>query len=211
MNFVAGRIAGLSNNSVEVETEGGVKLTLPCRPEDGAQAGAPVTLGVRPEHLNAEGEGQSQIKGEVFAVERLGGETYLYVRTEGERELTVHAAGDKTVSGPFLLRVRQGFSFLKMSHGSPRTVTPTSDMGGSVSVVPFRSTLMDFVTVFTRRSSMLVQPAFMSHGSSPVRIVVSARPAATNPRHETRAVTGAVALRLMRTRPSVFPSRAGWI
>ena len=109
MNFVAGRIAGLSDNSVEVETEGGVKLTLPCRPEDGAQAGAPVTLGVRPEHLNAEGEGQSQIKGEVFAVERLGGETYLYVRTEGERELTVHAAGDKTVSAGESIAI--GFDF----------------------------------------------------------------------------------------------------
>ena len=101
MNFVAGRIAGLSDNSVEVEIEGGVKLTLPCRPEDGAQAGAPVTLGVRPEHLNAEGE--------VFAVERLGGETYLYVRTEGERELTVHAAGDKTVSAGESIAI--GFDF----------------------------------------------------------------------------------------------------
>ena len=64
---------------------------------------------MRPEHLNAEGEGQSQIKGEVFAVERLGGETYLYVRTEGERELTVHAAGDKTVSAGESIAI--GFDF----------------------------------------------------------------------------------------------------
>lgn len=109
MNFIEGRIAGLSDNSVEVETQGGVKMTLPYRPEDGAQSGAQVTLGVRPEHLNPEGEGQAQLKGEVFAVERLGGETYLYVRTEGERELTVHAAGDKTVSAGESIAV--GFDF----------------------------------------------------------------------------------------------------
>ena len=43
-------------------------------------------------------EKETKLRGEVFAVERLGGETYLYVNTESNKELTVHAAGDKVVS-----------------------------------------------------------------------------------------------------------------
>ena len=44
------------------------------------------------------GEVNAKLRGEVFAVERLGGETYLYVHTEKDKALTVHASGDKVVS-----------------------------------------------------------------------------------------------------------------
>lgn len=109
MNFMEGKITSLSDASVEVEVAGGMKVQMPCRPSEGAQTGAPVTLGVRPEHLNPDGEGQSQIEGEVFAVERLGGETYLYVRAAGNREMTVHASGDKMVAAGE--RIQIGLTF----------------------------------------------------------------------------------------------------
>ena len=97
MNFMDGKITGLSDSKVEVEVAGGLKVEMLCRPESGSQAGAPVTLGIRPEHLSPEGEGEARIEGEVFAVERLVGETYLYVKA-GNREMTVHANGDRMVS-----------------------------------------------------------------------------------------------------------------
>ena len=98
MNFMAGRILGCSDEAVSVELEGGLRMSVPCRPEDGAVQGAPIQLGVRPEHLNIDGHGELQIPGKVFAAERLGGETYVYVLTKEGKEITVHAPGDKGVS-----------------------------------------------------------------------------------------------------------------
>ena len=42
--------------------------------------------------------GDCNITGKVFAVERLGGETYLYLLTDEGAEMTVHAPGDRVVS-----------------------------------------------------------------------------------------------------------------
>ena len=39
------------------------------------------------------GEGNAKLRGEVFAVERLGGETYLYVHTEKDKTLTISDNG----------------------------------------------------------------------------------------------------------------------
>ncbi len=101
MNFLDGRISGLSDHSVEIKLDGqqnGASVNILCKPEETSASGAPVRFGVRPEHLNPDGRGDAQLKGEVFAVERLGGETYLYVRTDSDKELTVHAPGDKVIS-----------------------------------------------------------------------------------------------------------------
>jgi multiple sugar transport system ATP-binding protein len=98
MNFLNGKISGVSDNSLEVELQGDQKIKVPCTPNDDVQTGAPVNFGIRPEHLDPEGSGDAQISAKVFAVERLGGETYLYVNTRDGSELTVHAPGDKVVS-----------------------------------------------------------------------------------------------------------------
>ena len=98
MNMMEGKISGISDNSLEVELEGQHKVKVLCNPNENAQTGAPVHFGVRPEHLDPEGNGDAKIPAKVFAVERLGGETYLYVNTREGREFTVHAPGDKVVS-----------------------------------------------------------------------------------------------------------------
>ncbi|HBR60783.1 MAG TPA: ABC transporter ATP-binding protein [Deltaproteobacteria bacterium] len=97
MNFMDGKISGMSDKNVEFEMENSQKVQVHCSPGEVMTTGEPVRVGVRPEHLELTENGDTKLQGEVFAVERLGGETYLYVNTEKNEELTVHAAGDKVV------------------------------------------------------------------------------------------------------------------
>ncbi len=97
MNFLAGRITRATDSGIEVELNGGRKTTVRCRPGANVE-GAPVTLGVRPETLHADGRGDSHISGKVYNVERLGGDTYLYLRGPEGKDITVHAPGDMVVS-----------------------------------------------------------------------------------------------------------------
>ena len=98
MNFMDGKISGISDQAVECELHSNKKIQVPCQPGEQAAAGSSIKAGVRPEHLELTGDSDAILQGEVFAVERLGGETYLYVQTEQNKELTVHATGDKIVS-----------------------------------------------------------------------------------------------------------------
>jgi multiple sugar transport system ATP-binding protein len=98
MNFLGGKISKISGNGVEVALGGGQKAAIRCKPGAGATEGAPVTLGVRPEALNMDGQGDSTISGSVRSVERLGGETYIYLQAWEGTDLTVHASGDVVVA-----------------------------------------------------------------------------------------------------------------
>jgi len=98
MNFLKGRIARMSESTVEVELGDGSNAIVRCKPDDKAVQGAPVTLGLRPEALNPGGEGDSSIAGSVHTVERLGGDTYLYLSTSEGADVTVHAPGDMVVA-----------------------------------------------------------------------------------------------------------------
>ncbi len=98
MNFLAGRISGIAESGVEVEMDSGRRTRVRCLPPGGAEIGAPVTLGIRPEALNADGSGDSSISGTVYNVERLGGDTYLYLNGPEGKDITVHAPGDMVVA-----------------------------------------------------------------------------------------------------------------
>ena len=108
MNFMDGKISGISDNNIEFELENLQKMQVHCSPGEEITTGEPIKVGVRPEHLELTENSDTKLQGEVFAVERLGGETYLYVNTEKNEELTVHAAGDKVVSVGDLVSI--GFS-----------------------------------------------------------------------------------------------------
>ncbi len=120
MNIMEGTISGLSDNFVEVVLDGGYKVNIPCKPGDGAVTGAPIYFGVRPEHLDTEGQGDVQIPGKVFAVERLGGETYVYVVTSQGNEITVHTPGDRGISegGEITVGVSSESSYLFTQQGT---------------------------------------------------------------------------------------------
>ena len=98
MNFLEGTVTEIQDSVIEIDLEGGYSSKVFCRPEASTEIGSSVTLGVRPEALKLDGEGDSTIVGKIYAVERLGGETYLYVHPRQGREIRVHAPGDKVVA-----------------------------------------------------------------------------------------------------------------
>jgi len=98
MNFLDGSITGISNKGVEVQIGKNSKLITNFSPLKNSKTGDSVKFGIRPEHCKLEGNGDCNITGKVFAVERLGGETYLYLLTDEGAEMTVHAPGDRVVS-----------------------------------------------------------------------------------------------------------------
>ena len=98
MNFLDGSITGISNKEVEVQFGQKSKLKTNFIPLTNSKTGDSVKFGIRPEHCKLEGNGDCNITGKVFAVERLGGETYLYILSDEGTEMTVHAPGDRVVS-----------------------------------------------------------------------------------------------------------------
>jgi multiple sugar transport system ATP-binding protein len=83
MNFLKGRVAA-------TETEGGVAVALDgigmVRSEaaaDGIEAGAPVTIGIRPEHVALGHRGLNDVSFAVGHSEQLGGATTLFFPEPG--------------------------------------------------------------------------------------------------------------------------------
>ncbi|UEM01917.1 sn-glycerol-3-phosphate ABC transporter ATP-binding protein UgpC [Skermanella rosea] len=100
MNFIETTASGIDRDSATVQIPGGGALTVPAQ-SAGLAPGAPVTLGVRPEHLVAGdsqgGGGDAVMDGKVFVVERLGGETYCHVRTADGQSIVLRTGGEDTV------------------------------------------------------------------------------------------------------------------
>ena len=99
--FVAGFIGSPKMNflSAKIEDDTGV-LCAGRRLEAGRRltgaTGAPLTLGIRPEHITLAGEGERFAEGRIDLVEHLGGSTVLHVRPEvGQDVLTVVLPGQQ--------------------------------------------------------------------------------------------------------------------
>jgi multiple sugar transport system ATP-binding protein len=97
MNFLETAAADIDRDTATVKVPGGGTLTVPARTA-GMAPGAKVTLGVRPEHLVAEDQGDAVMEGRIFVVERLGGETYCHVRVEGDQSVVIRTDGDSPVN-----------------------------------------------------------------------------------------------------------------
>jgi multiple sugar transport system ATP-binding protein len=91
MNLLPARVKGLDESGVTIAVQGVGELEVPLR-SNNLKPDEPVTLGVRPEHLHLNQQGQ--IQGEVILAERLGSETYLYIQTDGGKRLTIETNGD---------------------------------------------------------------------------------------------------------------------
>ena len=101
MNFLPARI---SADGGRVEIEGGESLPLNG---GGTEAGRPVTLGIRPEHLEpaAEGEGVAHLT--VDLVEALGADTLVHGHFgEAARNLTLRLSGTRKVTAGERLPLR---------------------------------------------------------------------------------------------------------
>ena len=104
MNFLSGSVSGVDGDNVTLSH--GVTLN---RPGHSCASGDAITLGVRPEHLQASG---SDLSGSVDVVERLGDVSYIYlILPDGERLViaepgtTEVAAGDQAGCGLDVTRV----------------------------------------------------------------------------------------------------------
>ncbi|AOX19870.1 ABC transporter ATP-binding protein [Kozakia baliensis] len=91
MNFLPASVATVDEYGASVQLPTGQTIHVPVEAE-GSVAGAPVTLGIRPEHIlidpNGDGHGVIQI------VERLGALTQLHIRLPDNQLLVIQTDGD---------------------------------------------------------------------------------------------------------------------
>ena len=95
MNFISSKILGKSNDKTEVDIMGSSKISIP-KTSASASEGDAVQLGIRPEHLLINQEGDGSWESKVFVVEKLGSGTFLYLEKEGE-PLVVETEGDSNI------------------------------------------------------------------------------------------------------------------
>ena len=95
MNFVDSKILSATNDSTEIDIFGTSKITIP-KTSSNASNGDSVTLGIRPEHLLVNQDGDASWESKVFVVEKLGSGTFLYLEKDGE-PLVVETEGDSNI------------------------------------------------------------------------------------------------------------------
>ncbi|MEQ5774204.1 sn-glycerol-3-phosphate ABC transporter ATP-binding protein UgpC [Thalassospira sp. NFXS8] len=96
MNFTRVKITATGAETVTVEMPGGGTAILPFAVPAG-QVGKEVELGIRPEHLELNRDGDLPVTGEVEVVEKLGDSTYLYVGLPNGDRVTLRAPGHSRV------------------------------------------------------------------------------------------------------------------
>ena len=95
MNFVDSKILSSTNDSTEIDIFGTSKITIP-KTSSNSSNGDSVTLGIRPEHLLVNQDGDASWESIVFVVEKLGSGTFLYLEKDGE-PLVVETEGDSNI------------------------------------------------------------------------------------------------------------------
>jgi ABC-type sugar transport system ATPase subunit len=98
MNFIKTRVVDAGPEGVTVDLPGGGTVQAKVSPE-GIEAGMPVTLGIRPEHI-IEGQGGSRMTGRADVVEQLGESHLLHLdMPDGQRVIVRHAGDSKAQEG----------------------------------------------------------------------------------------------------------------
>jgi multiple sugar transport system ATP-binding protein len=96
MNFLDSRVEAREPGATLLRV-GSESIRLPR--DLRAETGAPVTLGVRPEHLSANADGGIKLADvKVDLIENLGGETLLYARSPDGQPLTMSLDGQQQVA-----------------------------------------------------------------------------------------------------------------
>src|SRR4051794_6483746 len=107
MNFLQAKVASHSDTKAAVELSGGTTVTVAVDGQ-GLQVGEPLTLGIRPEHLELGSEGGNALPVVLRHAERTGDATVLYTALRGSSELlTCRVPGSFTGAPqtPLLLQV----------------------------------------------------------------------------------------------------------
>ena len=95
MNFLPAKVTSADARGLVVDLDSSRRVTAICT--ERLPAGAALTLGIRPEHLQVVSAAQGMLKAEVAVVERLGGETYFHVRVAGQNAIA-RVTGDSAVA-----------------------------------------------------------------------------------------------------------------
>ena len=106
MNFISTKITSKSSDKTEVDLMGSSTISIP-KTSASASEGDAVQLGIRPEHLTVNADGDGSWESKVFVVEKLGSGTFLYLEKEGE-PLVVETEGDSNIKVGDTVKV--GFS-----------------------------------------------------------------------------------------------------
>ena len=91
MNFLPCEIVHGGNDGAVIRVPGGDTITTTCR-TNGHVDSSSYVVGVRPEHLSADGAGDGRITGTVVTTEQLGAESWIYLDV-GQPDLLVVKAG----------------------------------------------------------------------------------------------------------------------
>ncbi|GGA44370.1 ABC transporter ATP-binding protein [Pelagibacterium lentulum] len=99
MNFMEASVKSASNGSATVKlvNQGGAMITLPV--SDGPAVGDRVTVGVRPEHFRAAGQGDCDIDLNIDVAEHLGSTSYIYANTKSGEQLIVEREESRSEVG----------------------------------------------------------------------------------------------------------------
>lgn len=93
MAFLKGSVSRVDSHSCEVELDAGTSVELP-RSSPTLSVGEPVTLGIRPEHLDLAQAGQARLAVTADVSERLGSDTFCHVLADSGEPLTLRIRGD---------------------------------------------------------------------------------------------------------------------
>jgi multiple sugar transport system ATP-binding protein len=92
MNLIDSRIIALDDRVAQVQLPGGGSVGIPTRAAR-FEKGAPVILGIRPEHLIIGNGGDCQVSGTVRFAEQLGAETILHVDVSKAEPIVLRTDG----------------------------------------------------------------------------------------------------------------------
>jgi multiple sugar transport system ATP-binding protein len=97
MNFLPATLVSATPADAELKLGDGTTLRAAV---DATRlvAGAPVTLGIRPEHVTLQGDAGQALQGSVAIVERLGTTTYAYLERGAGQEFVVQAPADSRLA-----------------------------------------------------------------------------------------------------------------
>ena len=95
MNIISSKILSKNATSTELDLMGASKISI-NKTSSSASEGDSVKLGIRPEHLTVNQDGDGSWEGKVIVVEKLGSGTFLYLDKEGE-PLVVQTDGDSNI------------------------------------------------------------------------------------------------------------------
>ena len=95
MNFISSKILSTTTSATEVDLFGSAKISIP-KTSPNLSSGDSVQLGIRPEHLLINQDGDANWESKVFVVEKLGSGTYLYLEKDDE-PLVVETEGDTNI------------------------------------------------------------------------------------------------------------------